>query len=41
MWDASFLIDKANTALSMGLPLFITEFGATPSEGGVTNSGDN
>ncbi|HXT96284.1 MAG TPA: glycoside hydrolase family 5 protein [Polyangia bacterium] len=36
-----FLIDKANTALSMGLPLFVTEFGATPSDGGVTKAGDN
>ncbi|HEY4394338.1 MAG TPA: glycoside hydrolase family 5 protein [Polyangia bacterium] len=35
------LINKANTALSMGLPLFVTEFGATPSDGGVTRSGDN
>jgi endoglucanase len=29
------LIDKANTALTMGLPLFVTEFGATPSDGGT------
>ncbi|HEX3906071.1 MAG TPA: glycoside hydrolase family 5 protein [Polyangia bacterium] len=35
------LIDKANTALSLGLPLFVTEFGATPADGGVTKSGDN
>jgi endoglucanase len=35
------LINKANTALTMGLPLFITEFGATPSDGGVVKSGDN
>jgi endoglucanase len=35
------LINKANTALTMGLPLFITEFGATPSDGGVTKNGDN
>jgi endoglucanase len=35
------LINKANTALSMNLPLFVTEFGATPSDGGVTKSGDN
>ena len=35
------LIDKANTALTMGLPLFVTEFGATPSDGGATKSGDN
>jgi len=35
------LINKANTALTMGLPLFITEFGATPSDGGVVKNGDN
>ena len=35
------LRDKANTAISMGLPLFVTEFGATPSDGGVVKSGDN
>jgi endoglucanase len=35
------LINKANTALSMGLPLFVTEFGATPADGGVVKSGDN
>jgi endoglucanase len=35
------LRDKANTAISMGLPLFVTEFGATPSDGGVTKNGDN
>jgi endoglucanase len=29
------LINKANTALAMGLPLFVTEFGATPSDGGT------
>jgi endoglucanase len=36
-----FLINKANTALSMGLPLFVTEFGATPADGGVVRNGDN
>jgi endoglucanase len=35
------LINKANIALSMGLPLFVTEFGATPADGGVVKSGDN
>jgi endoglucanase len=35
------LRDKANTAISLGLPLFITEFGATPADGGVVKSGDN
>ena len=35
------LRDKAQKAISMGLPLFITEFGATPSDGGVTKNGDN
>ena len=35
------LRDKANTAIAMGLPLFITEFGATPADGGVVKSGDN
>jgi len=35
------LINKANTALALGLPLFVTEFGATPSDGGVVKSGDN
>lgn len=36
-----FLINKANTALSMGLPVFVTEFGATPADGGVVKNGDN
>jgi endoglucanase len=35
------LRDKANKAISMGLPLFVTEFGATPADGGVVKSGDN
>jgi endoglucanase len=35
------LRDKGGKALSMGLPLFVTEFGATPSDGGVTKNGDN
>ncbi|MES1164143.1 MAG: glycoside hydrolase family 5 protein [Verrucomicrobiota bacterium] len=34
------LRDKGTAALSMGLPLFITEFGATPADGGVVKSGD-
>jgi endoglucanase len=32
--------DKANAALSQGIALFITEFGATPSDGGVIRTGD-
>jgi endoglucanase len=35
------LINKANTAISMGLPLFVTEFGSTPADGGVVKNGDN
>jgi endoglucanase len=35
------LRDKANTALSLGIALFITEFGATPSDGGTPGNGDN
>jgi len=35
------LRDKANKAISLGLPLFVTEFGATPADGGVVKSGDN
>ena len=35
------LRDKANKAIAMGLPLFVTEFGATPADGGVVKSGDN
>jgi aryl-phospho-beta-D-glucosidase BglC (GH1 family) len=35
------LRDKANVALSKGLALFVTEFGATPSDGGVVSKGDN
>jgi endoglucanase len=35
------LINKANTAISLGLPLFVTEFGATPADGGLVKSGDN
>ena len=31
---------KGTTALSKGLPLFITEFGITPADGGVVKSGD-
>ena len=34
------LRDKANTAIGLGLALFITEFGATPADGGVVKSGD-
>jgi endoglucanase len=30
------LINKANTAISLGLPIFVTEFGATPSDGGTS-----
>lgn len=32
--------DKGTTALGLGLPIFITEFGATPADGGVVKSGD-
>jgi endoglucanase len=32
---------KGSTALALGAALFITEFGATPADGGVTASGDN
>ncbi len=35
------LRDKATKAISLGLPLFVTEFGATPADGGVVKSGDN
>jgi endoglucanase len=35
------LRDKANIALGLGLPLFITEFGATPADGGTPGNGDN
>jgi len=34
------LINKANTAISMGLPLFVTEFGATPANGGTVPTND-
>jgi endoglucanase len=33
--------DKGDLALSLGAALFVTEFGATPSDGGVVRSGDN
>jgi len=35
------LRDKANTAMANGTAIFITEFGATPSDGGVESNGDN
>ena len=35
------LRDKATKAIGLGLPLFVTEFGATPADGGVVKSGDN
>jgi endoglucanase len=35
------LRDKADLALSRGLPLFVTEFGATPSDGGTPGNGHN
>jgi endoglucanase len=35
------LRDKANVAIAAGLPLFITEFGATPADGGTASNGDN
>ena len=34
------LRDKGTRAMAMGAPLFITEFGATPADGGVVKSGD-
>jgi endoglucanase len=34
------LIDKANTALSLGAALFVTEFGATPANGGTVPTND-
>jgi endoglucanase len=34
------LRDKANVAIGNGLALFVTEFGATPSDGGVISKGD-
>jgi len=34
------LRDKANKALTAGLALFVTEFGATPADGGVVSKGD-
>jgi len=34
------LRDKANIALANGLALFVTEFGATPADGGVPEKGD-
>ena len=33
--------DKANIAIANGLALFVTEFGATPSDGGVVANNDN
>jgi endoglucanase len=33
--------DKANLAIMRGIALFITEFGATPSDGGVTRNNNN
>ena len=35
------LRDKANVALTKGLALFVTEFGATPADGGVVSKGDD
>jgi endoglucanase len=32
--------DKADVAISKGLALFVTEFGATPADGGVVSKGD-
>jgi endoglucanase len=34
------LRDKASAALAAGIGLFVTEFGATPSDGGVPTRGD-
>jgi endoglucanase len=33
--------NRADKAIGAGLPIFITEFGATPSDGGVPSKGDN
>jgi endoglucanase len=33
--------NRADRAIDAGLPIFITEFGATPSDGGVPSKGDN
>jgi endoglucanase len=35
------LRDKADVAIAKGLALFVTEFGATPSDGGVPSNGDD
>jgi endoglucanase len=35
------LRDKANAAIAKGLALFVTEFGATPADGGVPSKGDD
>ena len=35
------LRDKGSLALSRGIALFITEFGATPADGGTPGNGDN
>jgi endoglucanase len=34
------LRDKGTLALQRGIALFVTEFGATPADGGVVNRGD-
>jgi endoglucanase len=35
------LRDKGNIAIAAGLALFVTEFGATPADGGTPGNGDN
>jgi len=35
------LRDKADAAIAKGLALFVTEFGATPADGGVPSKGDD
>jgi endoglucanase len=33
--------NRADKAIAAGLPIFITEFGATPADGGLVSKGDN
>ena len=35
------LRDKARRCVGLGAPLFVTEFGATPADGGTPGNGDN
>jgi len=36
-----WLRDKADVAIANGLPIFVTEFGATPADGGMAANGNN